>query len=183
VTEAAGADEARRAARVVAFAAAAALSIAQDIVRAVRPHLGDGADEATIAEETLALVAAVTARAAESGLGGSVAGRAAGAVLDELPLLYHDYLLATSLVAGGTEGDVTADRAVYERLERKARFYGAHLPAGAGSAAVAAVLPLWMGRVSPPKLPTSPASRLEATGVQGLVSVHSRLVTAFARRV
>jgi hypothetical protein len=182
VTEPAGADEARRASRVATFAAAAALSVTQDVVRSVRPHLGDGADPDLLAEETLALVASLTARAAEAGLGGAPAGAAARAALDELPLLYHDYLLATALVAAGAQGDVPADRSVYERLERKARFYDAHLPAAAGAAGLAAALPLWMGRVSPPRLPTTPDARLQSTGVADILAVHVRLVSAFARR-
>jgi len=173
VSDAAGAP---RAARVAAFAAAATLSVTQDVVRAVRPVLGADADSALLAEETLALVATASARAAESGLAG------AGAAIAELPLLYHDYLLGAELVAAGSQGEVPLDRAVYERLAHKTEFYGAHLPAGAaGAPALGGVLPLWMGRVSPPKLPTSPDERLAALPVGDMLAVHVRLVAAFAR--
>lgn len=173
------------AARVVAFAAPAALSTTQDVVRLVRPALGMGADDNVIAEETLALVATITARAAETGLQSrrdSLA--AAGPALAELPFLYHDYLLGGQMVAQGAEGDVAPDASVYERLDRKAAFYSVHLPPGRfpGPSVLAQKLPLWMGRISPPRLPTSPDERLGSLGVADLLSVHARLVLAFAQK-
>jgi hypothetical protein len=179
VTASAGSEAA--AARVAAFSAAAALSITQDIVRAIRPALGDGADEAVVAEETLSLVATVTARSVEAGLGGDTP---VGAAVAEVPMLYHDYLLGTELVSAGASGDVEVDQSVYERLGRKASFYATHLPPGrpAGPDALARVLPLWMGRVSPPGLPTSPDRRLADTGVARMLEIHGRLVLAFAQR-
>ena len=173
------------AARVVAFAAPAALSATQDVVRLVRPALGAGADAGVVAEETLALVATLTARAAETGLRQRPdALAAAGPALAELPFLYHDYLLGAQMVAGGAEGDVTPDASVYERLDRKAAFYGVHLPPGRfpGPSVLAEKLPLWMGRVSPPRLPTNPDERLGALGVADLLAVHTRLVLAFAQK-
>ena len=173
------------AARVVAFAAPAALSATQDVVRRVLPALTDQADPGLVAEETLALLATVTARAAEVGLQTHRdALEAAGPALAELPFLYHDYLLGAEFVAGGAEGDVEPDQSVYDRLDRKGAFYGAHLPPGRfpGPSALAQKLPLWMGRVSPPKLPTTPDARLRDLGVVDLVAAHARLVLAFAQR-
>ena len=173
------------AARVVAFAAPAALSTTQDVVRLVRPALGMGADDGVIAEETLSLVATVTARAAETGLQSRRAAlAAAGPALAELPFLYHDYLLGAEMVARGAEGEVEPDASVYERLDRKAAFYSVHLPPGRfpGPSVLREKLPLWMGRVSPPRLPTSPDERLGALGVADLLSVHARLVLAFAQK-
>jgi hypothetical protein len=166
--------------RVAAFSAAAALSVTQDIVRAVRATLGEDADDALLAEETLALVAAVTARAVEAGFGASTVSTA---VL-EVPLLYHDYLLGTELVSAGASGDVEVDQAVYERLGRKGTFYGTHLPPGrpAGAEALGRVLPLWMGRVSPPGLASSPDARLAGTSVARILETHARLVTAFSHK-
>ena len=57
----------RSLARAVAFAAPAALSTTQDLVRLALPALTDQADPALVAEETLVLVSTVTARAAEVG--------------------------------------------------------------------------------------------------------------------
>lgn len=183
-------DAAALAARVVGFAAPAALTTTQDVVRAVWPALQDGTgappDAALVAEETLALVATVAARAAHAGLRARPdAAEAAVAALTELPLLVHDFLLGAQLVAEGAEGEVAPpDDGVYERLARKLGFYDVHLPAGAvpGPARLRTVLPLWMGRVSPPRLPTSPEARLATTGVEALVAVHARLVLAFAER-
>ena len=177
--------DAALAARVVAFAAPAALSTTQDVVRSVLPALTDQADPALVAEETLALLATVTARAAEVGLrqrGGAL--EAAGPALAELPFLYHDFLLGAQFVAAGAEGDVEPDQSVYDRLDRKLAFYTAHLPPGRfpGPGALGDKLPLWMGRVSPPKLPTSPDARLRELGVVEVVAAHARLVLAFAQR-
>ena len=178
-------SEALVAARVAAFAAPAALSTVQDVVRTVRPALGPAADAGVVAEETLALVATLTARAAEAGLRsrpGALA--AAGPALAELPFLYHDYLLGAEMVAAGAEGEVAPDASVYDRLARKAAFYDVHLPAGRvpGPALLADKLPLWMGRISPPRLPTSPQQRLADLGVAGVLAVHVRLVLAFAQK-
>ena len=173
------------AARVATFAAAAALSTTQDVVRLTLPSLGAGAQPDVVAEETLSLVATVTARAAEAGLQTRPeALAAAGAALLELPFLYHDFLLGADLVASGAEGDVEPDVSVYERLARKGEFYGVHLPPGRvpGPSLLREKLPLWMGRVSPPRLPTSPDRRLGDLGVAELLGAHVRLVLAFAQK-
>lgn len=173
------------AARAVAFAAPAALSVTQDVVRAVLPTLTDQADPGLVAEETLALVATVTARAAEVGLRARPEALAAvGTALAELPFLYHDFLLGAEVVAAGGEGEVEPDQGVYERLDRKAAFYAVHLPPGRfpGPSLLREKMPLWMGRVSPPKLPTSPDARLAETGLVDVVAALARLVTAFAQK-
>lgn len=180
----------RRAARVTAFASLAVLSTTQDIVRAALPLLTDAeglpaGDPELVAEESLALVATLTARAAEVGLrtDAELAG-AVGAALLEAPFLYHDFLLGADLVAQGAEGDVPVDESVYDRLARKAEFYAAHFPVGRfpGPRALDDKLPLWMGRVSPPGLPTSPTERLGAAGLAAMLTTHLRLVLAFAQR-
>lgn len=172
-------------ARSTAFATAAALSTTQDVARTVLPTLTDQADAGLVAEETLALVAVVTARAAEVGLRQHPEALAAvGPALAELPFLYHDYLLGAQVVAAGGEGDVEPDQSVYERLNRKGAFYHAHLAVGQfpGPSLLREKMPLWMGRVSPPKLPTSPDARLAETGLVDLVAAHARLVLAFVQK-
>ncbi len=173
-----------RVTRVTAFASLGILSATQDLVRSVLPSLTDAASPELVAEETLALVATVTARAAEVGLQGTLA-EVVGAALLETPFLYHDYLLGGQLVAEGSEGEVEVDQSVYERLGRKMEFYGVHFPVGQfpGPRALADKLPLWMGRISPPKLPTTPGERLGETGLVDLLTTHLRLVLAFAQRV
>lgn len=174
-----------RATRVTAFAALGVLSTTEDLVRAVLPALSSDADAGVVAEETLALVATVTARAVEVGLreAPALVAPVATALL-EAPFLYHDFLLGARLVAEGAEGDVEVDQAVYARLDRKAEFYGAHFPVGRfpGPRALADKLPLWMGRVSPPGLPTTPQQRLGDLGLAEVLTTHLRLVLAFAQR-
>jgi hypothetical protein len=180
-----------RAARVAAFAALATLSTTQDLVRAVLPVLTDSAgeqagDPEVVAEETLVLVATTTARAAEVGLASAPElVEQVGPAVIEIPFLYHDLLLGAELVARGAEGEVEVDQRVYDRLARKAEFYGAHFPVGRfpGPATLRDKLPLWMGRVSPPRLPTAPEARLAETDLGDLLVTHLRLVLAFARRV
>ncbi|MEM6326594.1 MAG: hypothetical protein AAF791_05695 [Bacteroidota bacterium] len=178
------AESARLGARVAAFASAAALSTTQDLVRLTLPALGPEANAETVAEETLVLVSTVTARAAEVGLTSTEAVLAVGAALAELPFLYHDFLLGAEMVAQGAEGDVEPDQSIYQRLSRKADFYGVHLPPGRfpGPRALGDKLPLWMGRVSPPGLPTTPDRRLGDLGLVDVLSAHARLVMAFAQQ-
>jgi hypothetical protein len=174
-----------RATRVTAFAGLAVLSTTQDVLRTVLPALSDDASRDVVAEETLVLVATVTARAAEVGLKSAPALlEAIGPAILETPYLYHDFLLGARLVAEGAEGDVEVDQAVYDRLARKSEFYGTHFPVGSfpGPAALRAKLPLWMGRVSPPGLPTSPDQRLGALPLAEILSTHLRLVLAFTQR-
>ncbi len=171
------------AARVTAFASLGILSATQDLVRSVLPSLTDAANPELVAEETLAFVATVTTRAAEVGLRSAALAEAACPALLETPFLYHDYLLGGQLIAEQAEGDVAVDEAVYERLGRKMEFYGVHFPVGQfpGPRALQDKLPLWMGRISPPKLATMPGQRLGDTGP--LLTTHLRLVLAFAQRV
>lgn len=175
-----------RAARVTAFASLGTLSTTQDLVRTVLPLLTDAANPELVAEETLSLVATVTARAAEVGLqNADTLAESVGSVLLEAPFLYHDYLLGGHLIAEGGEGEVEVDQSVYERLGRKMEFYGVHFPVGRfpGPRALGDKLPLWMGRISPPKLPTTPGQRLGDSGLTDLITAHLRLVLAFAQRV
>lgn len=172
-------------ARIVAFAAPAALSVTQDLVRSVLPAMGDGVDPELVAEESLVLVSTITARSVELGLRDTPeAMEAAGQALLEVPFLYHDYLLGGQMVTEGSEGDVEVDQAVYDRMARKADFYGVHFPVGRfpGPLAIADKLPLWMGRISPPKLPTSPDKRLADLGLVDVLNTHARLVLAFSQR-
>ena len=172
-------------ARAAAFASAAALSTTQDLVRAVLPALTADADASVVAEETLVLVSIVTARAAEVGLQTTPEALASvGPSIAELPFLYHDFLLGAAMVSEGAEGEVEPDQSVYARLDRKAEFYSAHLPPGRfpGPKVLGDKMPLWMGRVSPPGLPTSPDQRLGSLGLVDLMSAHARLILAFTKK-
>lgn len=175
-----------RATRVTAFAGMALLSTTQDLVRATLPTLGDGVRPEVVAEETLALAATTTARAVEVGLRAEndLVTTVAAAVL-EAPFLYHDLLLGAELIASGAEGDVEGDQSVYDRLQRKMEFYGVHFPVGRypGPIVLRDKLPLWMGRISPPQLATTPGARLGDSEAEAIMSTHLRLVLAFAKKV
>lgn len=174
------------AARMTAFAATAVLSTTQDLLRAVLPALTAAADPELAAEETLALVATVSARAVEVGLRELPAAlEPVGQAVLETPFLYHDFLLGARLVEAGAEGDLEVDQRVYDRLGRKMDFYAAHFPIGRfpGPAVLREKLPLWMGRISPPALPSHPEARLAESGVPELLTTHLRLVLAFAQRL
>jgi len=174
-----------QATRVTAFCGLAVLSTTQDLVRSVLPTLTDAVDPDLVAEETLALVATTTARAVEVGLRTqSRLVEVVGPAVLETPFLYHDFVLGAQLVEAGAEGDVEVDETIYERLSRKTDFYGSHFPVGRlpGPAALRDKLPLWMGRISPPKLASTPGERLEETGLTALLNTHLRLVLAFAQR-
>jgi hypothetical protein len=175
----------RTTARVTAFAGMAVISTTQDLLRTVLPGLTDAVDLDVASEETLALVATTSARAVEVGLRDvSALAEAVGTAVLETPFLYHDLLLGARLVDEGAEGEIEVDQSVYDRLARKMEFYGVHFPVGRfpGPAALRDKLPLWMGRISPPRLPTNPDARLDETGVLDLLSTHLRLVLAFAQR-
>ena len=172
------------AARVVAFAAPAALSTTQDIVRLVRPALGAGADASVVAEETLALVATLTARAAETGL--QCAAPRSPRPARPSPSC-RSSTTTTCSVRRWWPRARGRRRAGRERV-RAAGAQGGLLRRPPAARALSrpvrarAELPLWMGRISPPRLPTNPDERLGALGVADLLAVHTRLVLAFAQK-
>lgn len=169
----------------VVFAATGAVSATQDVVRRVRQSV-DEADAELVAEETLALVATATARAAEVGLREAppASREAACEALLELPFTYRDYLIGRAMIAQGDPSLTSEAGAARERLARKRQFYTTHLPAGRfpGEHALTDKMALWMGRVSPPKLPEMPQERLEKLELVDHVLAHLKVVLAAARR-
>ncbi len=173
-----------RTARLTAFASMGALSLMQDLSRQVMQSIPT-ADPEVVAEETLALVAVSTARAAGVGLQALPdAAQAAAGALSALPYLYRDYLIGGAVLAQNDPELVQAAQETQARLERKMAFYSLHLPDGQfpGPRALADKLPLWMGRVSGPGLPTTPDERLAQLGVADLVLTHLKLVLGMARQ-
>ena len=174
-------------ARLVAFATAGAFQTTQDLVGRIASDVA-GADVNVVAEETLALVAVATARAAEVGLRANPdAAQAASAALLALPAMYRDYFVGGALLAGEDGAHAFVDAAEHDRarLERKLSFYTVHLPAGQfpGERALEEKLPLWMGRVSGPGLPEMPAERLGRLGLAADLLTHLKVVLAFARKM
>lgn len=165
-------------ARFAAFATLGAFNVVQELAGAVLESV-PGADPEVVAEETLALVAVASARAAEVGGEGDAA-----AVLLDLPTLYRDYLVGSALLAQRDPALLDANEQVLARLHRKQEFYTAHLPSGAfpGERALTEKLALWMGRVSGPGLPENPDARLARLGLVSVLVNHLKLVLAFARK-
>lgn len=176
-----------RTAHIVAFTTVGVLSTTQDITHALLADIGDmeGTDPELVAEETLCLVATATARAAQVGLQAESAHAAAAhEALLQLPYTYRDYLVGHAMVAEEDASLAEMSEAIYQRLQRKMQFYTTHLPAQQfpGPHALTDKMALWMGRVSPPKLPESPQERLEKLGLVDTLVAHLKLVLAFGRR-
>jgi hypothetical protein len=172
---------------VLTFAATGAVSATQDLVRRVRGSV-EGADPELVAEETLVLVAVATSRAVEVGLREAPADtrEALTETLLDLPFTYRDYLVGRAMLAEADAADAMAGgaEAMRERLERKRQFYTTHLPAGRfpGERALTDKMALWMGRISPPKLPEMPQERLEKLALVDHLVAHLKVVLAAARR-
>ena len=166
---------------VVVFATSGTLTVAQEIISVLMRDL-PGADPELVAEETLALVSVATARAVERGCAPRDAGRLSTAIVD-IPLTLRDYLVGGALLEGD-DARVDADEAVYARLKRKTEFYDSHLPLH--ELPIEKVLgekaALWMGRLSPPRLPEMPDVRLERLGLVAKLTTHLRLVFEMARQ-
>lgn len=176
-----------RVAGFTSFATVGALGLTQDLTHAVLESVGDmdGSDPELIAEETLCLVATATSRAAAVGLQDEPehAPTIVETLLD-LPFTYRDYLIGKAMVAEeNPELSEMADE-VHERLQGKREFYTTHLPEGKfpGPHALEDKMELWMGRVSPPKLPETPQERLDSLGLVAPTVAHLKLVLAYGRQ-
>lgn len=180
-------DSLDRVSGLTAFATVGALGLVQDLTHAVLDSIGDmeGADPELVAEETLCLVAVATARAAEVGLADEPDHRppVVQALLD-LPFTYRDYLLGKAMIEEERPELAQMAEDVRERLRRKREFYTTHLPEGQfpGPHALGDKMELWMGRISPPKLPETPMERLESLGLVSPTVAHLKLVLAYGRR-
>jgi hypothetical protein len=174
-------------ARYVSFATAGAIAVTQDLTHAVLGSIGDmeGTDPELVAEETLCLVATASARAAQVGLR-EQPGQSdpiARALL-ALPFAYRDYLIGSAMISTDDASLADLGETVRARLQRKQEFYTSHLPDGQfpGPHALKDKMELWMGRVSPPKLPESPQERLQTLDLVDSVAAHCKLLLAYGRR-
>ena len=166
------------------FATLGVMGTTQELARAVLQTV-DEADPELVAEETLCLVAMATSRAAAVGLEDHPeVARTVTPVLRELPFSYRDYLVGNAMIAEKDTSLLDANEEVYRRLTRKQEFYEVHLPEGQfpGEHTLNEKMALWMGRVSPPKLPRSPEEHLEELDLVPMLLTHLKLILAFARR-
>jgi hypothetical protein len=176
-----------RIARFTSFATVGALGLTQDLTHAILESVGDmeGSDPELVAEETLALVATATARAAEVGL--QEEPQHAPTIVEtllNLPFTYRNYLVGKAMVAEDRPELSEVAEEVQNRLQGKREFYTTHLPDGQfpGPHALRDKMELWMGRVSPPKMPETPQERLESLGLVEPTVAHLKLVLAYGRR-
>ena len=171
-------------ARVTSFVTAGVLNTTQQLVQGVMNDI-EGAESDLVVEETLCLVATATSRAMTVGLRKEpTAAQVVPSALLELPFTYRDYLIGSAMVAQDAPDLAAQSEEVYERLQRKLQFYTTHLPAGQfpGEHALGDVLPLWMGRVSPPRLPETPDERLEKLDFDAVLLTHLKLALAYGRQ-
>ncbi|MDX1428959.1 MAG: hypothetical protein R3282_01675 [Rhodothermales bacterium] len=167
--------------RILSFAVAGSITLAHEIVGTLIASIPD-ADGSTVAEETLALLSVVSARAVTAAAGDHRAGPAVSESLLDLPAVYYDYLLGGAVL---TSAEGETDTSVYERLLRKQQFYAVHFPHGErpSKRLLKDKMELWMGRLSPPGLPEHPAARLERLDLVEAVALHAQLVYEFASRL
>ena len=180
-------DSLDRVAGLTAFATVGALGLVQDLTHAVLDSIGDmeGAEAELVAEETLCLVAVATARAAEVGLADEPDHRPSVVqTLLDLPFTYRDYLLGKAMIEDDRPELSQVAEEVRERLRKKREFYTTHLPDGQfpGPHALGDKMELWMGRISPPKLPETPMERLESLDLVAPTVAHLKLILAYGRR-
>lgn len=170
--------------RFVAFATLGVLSVTQELAGAILENI-DGADPELVAEETLCLVATATARAAEAALRDQrdIADVTVPALID-IPFIYRDYLLGAEMLRRHESALAEMGDEIYARLQRKREFYSVHLPPNQfpGQIALTDKMGLWMGRVSPPKLPERPTERLEKLELVEPLLTHLKLVNAYGER-
>ncbi len=183
----ASADALDRVAGLTSFATVGTLGLVQDLTHAVLDSIGDmeGADAEVVAEETLCLVAVATARAAAVGLEDEPTPRPVVVqTLLDLPFTYRDYLLGKAMVEEERPELSQMAEEVHERLHKKREFYTTHLPEGQfpGPHALEDKMELWMGRISPPKLPETPMERLDSLGLVAPTVAHLKLILAYGRR-
>lgn len=174
----------RSASNLVAFSTLGALSTVQELVQLVRGGVEE-AEAELVAEETLCLVAVASARAADVGLRGrSDLREVVVSTLLDLPYTYRDYLLGEAMIEEEDPRVEERSEEIARRLARKREFYEAHVAEGQfpGRRLLEDKMELWMGRVSPPNLPTSPGQRLEELELVNVLVTHCRVVLTYGRR-
>ncbi len=160
-----------RSSDLVAFATLGIVLTAQQLSISLLAAM-PGADPETVSEESMTLVATLTARAlAET--------RVPSEALAHLPLLYRDYAVGSAMLDGD---ELPSDADPYSSLSKMLEFYEAHLPSGQnpGPDVIQEKMELWMGRVSPPGLADSPTDRLRNLELVELVLTHLKLVQTMA---
>jgi hypothetical protein len=179
-----GPEATLQAGRYIAFSTLGVLSTTQELAARVLDGM-EGADPELVAEETLSLVATATARATEVALRNAPeVARTVSTALLELPFTYREYLVGSAMIAQRDPTLHDTNAVVFGRLQRKAEFYRVHLPVDQfpGERLLTDKMGLWMGRVSPPRLPESPTDRLARLDLVATLLVHLKLILAFGKK-
>jgi len=176
---------------VAVFATVGTHVLFHDLLSSIFSLIPD-ADPPRVAEETLSLLAVIGARAVEEGAAGLSTARPIADSLLNVPFAFRDYtlgsqmLLETGMLA--TEDQPVEDIQrqsvqIGERLDRIRAFYEQQFPSGTSIRLphLQDKLLLWMGRISPPGLETTPADRVTASRAPQLLARHARLVAAYVR--
>jgi hypothetical protein len=169
---------------IATFSAVGVSILFQDLTARVF-ELMPKSDSLRVAEESLSMLAVVTARAIDEGGGGSsVVAQAVNAILN-LPYAFRDYSLGSEMLNSELDMKDAGTRSglIGERLQKTLGFYETQIPAGISLTDVRLGdnLLLWMGRISPRGLESSPDTRLDDSGVREMVSRHVRLISAYTR--
>ncbi len=192
---------------IAVFAAAGTHVLFQDLLAGVLELIPD-VDPSRVAEETLSLLAVVGARAVEEGSAGVPTARLIGDSVLGMPYAFRDYTLGSEMLAdemsaqgaprnnaqgappAGEETDPVPNSDIHtqsvqigERLAKIQDFYEEQFPVGTSIRLpiLQDKLVLWMGRISPPGLDSTPAERVTASRAPILLAHHARLITAYVR--
>lgn len=162
--------------QVALFTGMGILSTTQEVAGSALSLMPDAGGE-LVAEETLTLVSVLSARICEV-IAPQEAGLAAS--LMATPFLYRDWLVGAGMVETGSSQLSHEGTEIGRRLEKKTSFYAAHIQQGQAPSRsrLEHVLLLWMGRISPPRMPESPEKRLAGLPVLERLHTHSRVVAA-----
>lgn len=173
-----------RISRFTAFTTLGVLGTTQDLAR-ISLEFMPKADPELVAEETLCLVSTATARAAEVGLRQeSVVGSAVSPTVLDLPFAYRDYLIGGAMITQRDTSLLDANEEAYQRLQEKREFYLGHFPENQfpGEEHTRNKMILWVERISPFDLSSTPAERLTKMHLLPTLMTHLKLILAFGRQ-
>jgi hypothetical protein len=168
------------AAQPAIFSTLGILAVSQEI-SGLALSLMDSAEAELVAEESICLLAVASARTVEA-VAPEESDLAESLMIT--PFLYRDYLIGATMIESGDLSRGEEGRQIGERLERKTAFYAAHLLPGIfpTGAVLKNIMLLWMGRISPPKMPSGPEKRLDDIEGTSKVECHLKLVAAHLRQ-
>lgn len=173
-----------RISRFTAFTTLGVLGTTQDLAR-ISLEFMPKADPEKVAEETLCLVSTATARAAEVGLRQeNVVGAAVSPTVLDLPFAYRDYLIGGAMITQRDTSLLDANEAAYQRLQEMREFYLEHFPENQfpGEEHTRNKMILWVERISPFDLSSTPAERLTKMHLLPTLMTHLKLILAFGRQ-